>query len=72
MAQKAKLEQIREKLEQSDIEIEERKDPHDIASEMVNMFIREYPEGFSLADVREIFSIIEQHFVGLKIQFLDP
>lgn len=54
-------------------EVVERKDPHDIASKVVNMLIAEYiNDGFSLADVKEIFSIIEEHFVDLKIKFLDP
>ena len=52
-------------------EVEERKDPRDIASKVVNMFIAEYPNGFALAEVREIFSIIEKHFVDMQIKFVD-
>lgn len=53
-----------------DSQIEERKDPHDIASKVVNMLIAEYIE-FSLADVKEIFSIIEEHIVNMQIKFVD-
>lgn len=49
--------------------VEERKAPRDIANKVANIFIAEYPDGFSLADVREIFSIIEECFKCLQIKF---
>lgn len=48
--------------------LEERKNPCDIASKIIDLFNVECTDGFSLADVREIFSIIEEHMVDLKIQ----
>lgn len=51
--------------------LEDRKNPRDTAEKVVDMLIAEYPDGFSLADVREIFSIIEEQFVDLRIRFSD-
>lgn len=49
----------------------ERKDPHDIASKVVEIFIADYPDGFALADVKEIFSIIKEGLECLQIKFED-
>ncbi len=55
----------------ADSEVQERKNPRDIASKVIDLFNTECTDGFSLADVREIFSIIEEHMVDLKIQLSD-
>lgn len=55
----------------ADPEVQERKNPRDIASKVIDLFNKECTDGFSLADVREIFSIIEEHMVDLKIQLSD-
>lgn len=51
--------------------VEERKSPRDIASKVVDIFNTEYSDGFALADVREIFSIIEECFKNLQIKLED-
>lgn len=51
--------------------LEERKNPRDIASKVVDLFNTECTDGFSLTDAREIFSIIEEHMAELKIQLSD-
>lgn len=51
--------------------LEERKNPCDIASKIIDLLNVECTDGFSLADVREIFSIIEEDMVDLKIQLSD-
>lgn len=60
----------KDKMESSEY-LEERKNPRDIASKVVDLFNTECTDGFSLADVKEIFSIIEEHMVDLKIQLSD-
>lgn len=48
-----------------------RKNFDGIAGKVMDTLISEYPEGISLADVREIFSTIENRFFELKVVFLD-
>lgn len=50
---------------------ENRKTANDVASEVLDVIIAAYPDGVSLADVKEIFNIIVDDFSNIKIEFLD-
>ncbi len=55
----------------ADPKVEEQKTSHNIANKVVDIFIAYYPDGFALADVKEIFSIIKEGFECLQIKFKD-